>query len=289
MIPTSTATCCFSKPCATPRRCGALRSKRRMRGKPVIAYKLGRSATARELAVTHTGALAGEDDIADAFLADCGIARVDTLDALIEGLPLLRRVPAVPAGRARRRRRHHHRWWRHHCDRSAGGARHCDRAARHRNAREALGRRHRCQAGAADRSHAHRHALRRDESRARCSHQRAGVRSRALRCRLLGALLSGTRGAPDRRQRGCRQADRGLSDARRPAGPGGADPAGIANFRTPEACADAIAAALRTAGPGGIAASQYHTRPHRERCDGQRHIVPSPLAGEGHGGGSDKF
>src|SRR5205823_8780760 len=49
-------------------------------GKPVIAYKLGRSATARELAVTHTGALAGEDDIADAFLADCGIARVDTLD-----------------------------------------------------------------------------------------------------------------------------------------------------------------------------------------------------------------
>src|SRR5205085_8748199 len=53
-----------------------------LRGKPVIAYKLGRSATARELAVTHTGALAGEDDIADAFLADCGIARVDTLEAL---------------------------------------------------------------------------------------------------------------------------------------------------------------------------------------------------------------
>ena len=73
-----------------------------MRGKPVIAYKLGRSAMARELAITHTGALAGEDDIADAFLADCGIARVDTLDALIEGLPLLRRVPAaVPGGRRR--------------------------------------------------------------------------------------------------------------------------------------------------------------------------------------------
>src|SRR5262245_17317064 len=29
------------------------------RGKPIIAYKLGRSAAARELAVTHTGALAG--------------------------------------------------------------------------------------------------------------------------------------------------------------------------------------------------------------------------------------
>ncbi len=65
-------------------------------GKPIIAYKLGRSEAARELAVTHTGALAGEDDVADAFLADCGIARVDTLDGLIEGLPLLRRLPPPP-------------------------------------------------------------------------------------------------------------------------------------------------------------------------------------------------
>ena len=51
------------------------------RSKPVLAYKLGRSLAARELAVTHTGALAGEDDVADAFLRDCGIARVDTLSA----------------------------------------------------------------------------------------------------------------------------------------------------------------------------------------------------------------
>jgi acetate---CoA ligase (ADP-forming) len=62
-------------------------------GKPVLAYKLGRSQEARELAISHTGALAGEDDVADAFLADCGIARIDTLDGLIEGLPLLARVP----------------------------------------------------------------------------------------------------------------------------------------------------------------------------------------------------
>jgi acetate---CoA ligase (ADP-forming) len=68
--------------------------------KPVIAYKLGRSEEARELAVSHTGALAGEDDVADVFLADCGIARVDTLDGLIEGLPLLKRVPRrTPGGR----------------------------------------------------------------------------------------------------------------------------------------------------------------------------------------------
>jgi hypothetical protein len=67
--------------------------------KPILAYKLGRSFEARELAVSHTGALAGEDDVAQAFLADCGIARVDTLDGLIEGLPLLARVPAAAAAR----------------------------------------------------------------------------------------------------------------------------------------------------------------------------------------------
>jgi acyl-CoA synthetase (NDP forming) len=63
------------------------------RGKPVIAYKLGRSAPAAELALSHTGALSGEDDIADAFFRDCGIARVQTLDGLLEGLPLVSRIP----------------------------------------------------------------------------------------------------------------------------------------------------------------------------------------------------
>jgi acyl-CoA synthetase (NDP forming) len=69
------------------------------RGKPIVAYKLGRSAEARELAVTHSGALAGEDDVADAFFAACGIARIDTFEALIETLPLLRRVPARTTAR----------------------------------------------------------------------------------------------------------------------------------------------------------------------------------------------
>jgi acetate---CoA ligase (ADP-forming) len=72
------------------------------RGKPIIAYKLGRSAAARELAVTHTGALAGEDDIADTFLKACGIARVETLEGLIEGLPLLLHVPIAAASRLKR-------------------------------------------------------------------------------------------------------------------------------------------------------------------------------------------
>jgi acetate---CoA ligase (ADP-forming) len=68
------------------------------RGKPIVAYKLGRSSEARELAVSHTGALAGEDDVAAAFLAHCGIARVDTFDGLVEGLALIARVPPAHAG-----------------------------------------------------------------------------------------------------------------------------------------------------------------------------------------------
>jgi acyl-CoA synthetase (NDP forming) len=87
----------------TIRKADALRAFARgaaERGKPVIAYKLGRSAAAAELAVSHTGALAGEDDVASAFLKDCGIARVETLEGLLEGLPLLRRMPVeIAAGR----------------------------------------------------------------------------------------------------------------------------------------------------------------------------------------------
>ena len=118
----------------TMRKADALRAfalEAARRGKPVLAYKLGRSAAARELAVSHTGALAGEDDIAGMFLAECGIARVDTLEGLIEGFPLLARVPAPARGARRpdRRRGHDHRRRRHHGGRSARHARHRGRAA----------------------------------------------------------------------------------------------------------------------------------------------------------------
>ncbi len=73
------------------------------RHKPVIAYKLGRSAAAAEMAVTHTGVLAGEDDVADAFLKDCGIARVGILEALLESQPLASRVPLALGKPAPRR------------------------------------------------------------------------------------------------------------------------------------------------------------------------------------------
>lgn len=73
------------------------------RGKPVVAYKLGRSEAAAELAVSHTGALAGEDSVTDALLRDCGIARVDTFEGLLESLPLLSKTPSRKPGDRRPR------------------------------------------------------------------------------------------------------------------------------------------------------------------------------------------
>ncbi|WP_204251080.1 acetate--CoA ligase family protein [Elioraea rosea] len=68
------------------------------KGKPVVAYKLGRSEAAAELAQSHTGALAGDDDLADAFLRDCGIARVETLEGFLEAPALLGRLAIRPRG-----------------------------------------------------------------------------------------------------------------------------------------------------------------------------------------------
>jgi len=63
-------------------------------GKPVIGYKLGRSEDGARLSALHTGALAGDDAVADAFFRAHGIARVTTFDALLEAQLLARRVPA---------------------------------------------------------------------------------------------------------------------------------------------------------------------------------------------------
>ena len=57
-------------------------------GKSVLAYKLGRSATGAELAVSHTGALVSSDAAAQAYLDDLGFHRFDMFEAVLEGAPL---------------------------------------------------------------------------------------------------------------------------------------------------------------------------------------------------------
>ena len=58
-------------------------------GKPVMAYKLGRSKAGQAVALSHSGALAGEDKAVDAFFRANGIVRVETLETLFEMPPLL--------------------------------------------------------------------------------------------------------------------------------------------------------------------------------------------------------
>jgi len=53
-------------------------------GKPLVAYKLGRSRAGVALAKSHTGAIAGDDRAVDAFLRACGVLRVHSFEALIE-------------------------------------------------------------------------------------------------------------------------------------------------------------------------------------------------------------
>jgi len=70
-------------------------------GKPIIAYKLGRSAFGSELANSHTGALAGSDAAADAFFLAHGIARVTMIEALLEAPALfIGRTPLTAPKRA---------------------------------------------------------------------------------------------------------------------------------------------------------------------------------------------
>lgn len=59
-------------------------------GKPVIVYKLGRSEVGRDLAESHTGAMAGTAEAVDTFFKAHGMLRVDNLETLFELPALLR-------------------------------------------------------------------------------------------------------------------------------------------------------------------------------------------------------
>jgi acyl-CoA synthetase (NDP forming) len=62
-------------------------------GKPVIAYKLGRSEIGRSLAATHSGALAGPRENVSAYFRHHGIVDVECMESLFECPPLLASGP----------------------------------------------------------------------------------------------------------------------------------------------------------------------------------------------------
>ncbi len=65
--------------------------------KPVLTLKAGRTASGLKAASSHTGALASDDKIADAFLQQCGIIRCDTLQELLDSALAFTSQP-LPAG-----------------------------------------------------------------------------------------------------------------------------------------------------------------------------------------------
>jgi len=67
--------------------------------KPIVAIKTGRSEVAQKMVVSHTASLAGSDDLVSALFERLGVARVDSLEALIEALKVLHVLGPLNGGR----------------------------------------------------------------------------------------------------------------------------------------------------------------------------------------------
>jgi acyl-CoA synthetase (NDP forming) len=68
-------------------------------GKPIVAIKVGRSEVAKKMVVSHTASLAGSDDLISALFKRVGVARVDSLEALMEALKVLHVLGPLKGGR----------------------------------------------------------------------------------------------------------------------------------------------------------------------------------------------
>jgi len=69
------------------------------RNKPIMAIKAGRTPLAAKAAASHTGALAGTDEVFAAAFRRAGIVRVDTIEELFEAAETLARSPALAGDR----------------------------------------------------------------------------------------------------------------------------------------------------------------------------------------------
>ena len=69
------------------------------RNKPVIVIKSGRVSEGARAAASHTGALAGADDVYDAAFRRAGMLRVDQVDELFDAAETLARSPMVRGDR----------------------------------------------------------------------------------------------------------------------------------------------------------------------------------------------
>ncbi len=74
-------------------------ARRCSRAKPVIAIKAGRHPEGAKAAASHTGALAGSDNVYTAALRRAGILRVVDLDEMFDAGEVLARVRCIPGSR----------------------------------------------------------------------------------------------------------------------------------------------------------------------------------------------
>jgi acyl-CoA synthetase (NDP forming) len=68
-------------------------------GKPTVAMKVGRSDVAQKMVLSHTASLAGSDALVNALFERLGVARVHSLEALIEALKVLHVLGPLTGGR----------------------------------------------------------------------------------------------------------------------------------------------------------------------------------------------
>lgn len=68
-------------------------------GKPVVVLKAGRSEVTARVALTHTGALTGDDRVIDALFRQLGVVRVNSVEELVLTANLFARVGHLPGRR----------------------------------------------------------------------------------------------------------------------------------------------------------------------------------------------
>jgi acyl-CoA synthetase (NDP forming) len=68
-------------------------------GKPIVAIKTGRSDVAQKIVVSHTASLAGSDALVSDLFDRLGVARVGSLEALMEALKVLHVLGPLNGGR----------------------------------------------------------------------------------------------------------------------------------------------------------------------------------------------
>jgi acyl-CoA synthetase (NDP forming) len=69
------------------------------KGKPIVAFKIGRSERSAQVAQAHTGALVGDDRVIDALFRQLAIIRVNSIEELIITAGLLDQTGVLPGNR----------------------------------------------------------------------------------------------------------------------------------------------------------------------------------------------